>query len=61
MDGRQFNGNQDMMMHYIDWLEPDLVIVLNAASSLEVDGLFPYLPTNRAQNLAAKAQQQGEG
>ena len=61
MDGRMFSGDQDEMLDYVHWLEPDLVIVLNAASSLEVDGLFPYLPTNRAQNLAAKAQQQGEG
>ena len=47
-------------MDYIHWLEPDLVIVLNAASSLEVDGLFPYLPTNREANLAAKRAQTTE-
>lgn len=60
MDGRMFSGDQDEMLDYIHWLEPDLVIVLNAASSLEVDGLFPYLPTNRANNLAAKAELAGE-
>lgn len=54
MDPRQFNGNQDMMMHYIDWLEPDLVIVLNSTGSLRVDKLYPYLPTARAAALADK-------
>ncbi len=60
IDGRMFSGDQDEMLDYIHWLEPDLVIVLNAASSLEVDGLFPYLPTNREANLAAKGAQTTE-
>ena len=54
MDPRQFNGNQDMMMHYIDWLEPDLIIVLNSTGSLRVDKLYPYLPTARAAALTDK-------
>lgn len=54
MDPRQFNGNQDIMMHYIDWLEPDLIIVMNTTGSLRVDKLFPYLPTARAAALEAK-------
>ena len=60
MDPRQFNGNQDMMMHYIDWLEPDLIIVLNSTGSLRVDKLYPYLPTARAQAIADK-QAENEG
>lgn len=54
MDPRQFNGNQDIMMHYIDWLEPDLIIVMNTTGSLRVDKLFPYLPTARQNALEAK-------
>lgn len=54
MDPRQFNGNQDMMMHYIDWLEPDLIIVMNTTGSLRVDKLFPYLPTARAAAIEAR-------
>lgn len=54
MDPRQFNGNQDIMMHYIDWLEPDLIIVMNTTGSLRVDKLFPYLPTARANALEQK-------
>lgn len=56
IDPRHFNGNQDTMMDYIDWLEPDLVIVLNTTGSLRVDKLFPYLPSARAAALAAKDQ-----
>lgn len=55
IDPRNFNGNQDTMMDYIDWLEPDLVIVMNTTGSLKVDKLFPYLPTARADARAAKA------
>ena len=54
MDPRQFNGNQDIMMHYIDWLEPDLILVMNTTGSLRVDKLFPYLPSARAAALEAK-------
>ena len=54
MDPRQFNGNQDLMLHYIDWLEPDLIIVMNTTGSLRVDKLFPYLPTARANALEQK-------
>lgn len=54
MDPRQFNGNQDVMMYYIDWLDPDLIIVMNTTGSLRVDKLFPYLPTARANALEAK-------
>lgn len=54
MDPRQFNGNQDMMLHYVDWLEPDLIIVLNTTGSLRVDKLYPYLPTARANALEQK-------
>ncbi len=60
MDPRQFNGNQDMMMHYIDWLEPDLVIVLNSTGSLRVDKLYPYLPTARADAIAEKRAEEAE-
>ena len=54
MDPRLFNGDQDEMLEYIDWLDPDLVIVLNTTSSLRVDTLFPYLPTSRAAVLAER-------
>lgn len=54
MDPRQFNGNQDIMMHYIDWLEPDLILVLNTTGSLRVEKLFPYLPTARQNALEQK-------
>jgi len=54
MDPRQFNGNQDIMMNYIDWLEPDLIIVMNTTGSLRVDKLFPYLPSARAAALERK-------
>lgn len=54
IDPRHFNGNQDTMMTYIDWLEPDLVIVLNTTGSLRVDKLFPYLPTARAKARAER-------
>lgn len=45
MDPRQFNGSQDTMLSYVDWLKPDLIIVMNSTGSLEVDKLFPYLPS----------------
>lgn len=60
IDPRNFNGNQDTMMDYIDWLEPDLVIVMNSTGSLKVDKLFPYLPTARADARAAKAAERQE-
>ena len=60
MDPRQFNGNQDIMMHYIDWLEPDLIIVMNTTGSLRVEKLFPYLPTARANALEQKRLGQDE-
>lgn len=61
MDPRQFNGNQDVMMHYIDWLEPDLIIVMNTTGSLRVDKLFPYLPTARANALAQRELEENSG
>lgn len=54
IDPRNFNGNQDTMMDFIDWLDPDVIIVLNSTGSLRVDKLFPYLPTARRDALAAK-------
>lgn len=45
MDPRQFNGGQDTMLDFVDWLKPDLIIVMNSTGSLEVDKLFPYLPS----------------
>ena len=60
MDPRHFNGNQDIMMHYIDWLEPDLIIVMNTTGSLRVEKLFPYLPTARANALEQKRSGQDE-
>lgn len=57
VDPRNFNGDQDDMMAYIRWLDPDLVIVLNTTSSLRIDALFPYLPTARAAALAAQKQE----
>lgn len=57
VDPRNFNGDQDDMMEYIRWLEPDLVIVMNTTSSLRVDTLYPYLPTARADALAAQKQE----
>jgi hypothetical protein len=44
VDPRNFDGGQEEMLDYIDYLEPDLVLVLNTTSSLRVDALFPYLP-----------------
>ena len=45
MDPRQFNGGQDTMLDFVDWLKPDIIIVMNSTGSLEVDKLFPYLPS----------------
>lgn len=45
MDPRQFNGGQDTMLDFVDWLKPDLIVVMNSTGSLEVDKLFPYLPS----------------
>lgn len=45
MDPRQFNGGADTMLDFVDWLKPDLIIVMNSTGSLEVDKLFPYLPS----------------
>ena len=45
---------------YIDWLEPDLVIVLNSTGSLRVDKLYPYLPTARADAIAEKRAEEAE-
>lgn len=57
VDPRNFNGDQEDMMEYIRWLDPDLVIVMNTTSSLLVDTLYPYLPTARATALAAQKQE----
>ena len=57
VDPRNFNGDQDDMMDYIDWLEPDLIIVMNTTSSLRVNELYPYLPSARAAALEAKAEE----
>ena len=54
IDPRSFNGDQDIMMDFVDWLEPDLIIVMNTTGSLRVDKLYPYLPTARKAALAAK-------
>ena len=54
IDPRLFNGDQEDMMEYVEWLEPDLVFILNTTGSLRVDELFPYLPTARADALEAK-------
>lgn len=54
IDPRNFNGNQETMMEYLDWLEPDILIVMNTTGSIKVDELFPYLPTARANALEAK-------
>lgn len=54
IDPRNFNGNQETMMEYLDWLEPDILIVMNTTGSIKVDELFPYLPTARANVLEAK-------
>jgi hypothetical protein len=54
IDPRNFNGDQDSMMDYIDWLEPDLVIVMNTTGSLRTDQLYPYLPSARQAYLEAK-------
>lgn len=54
IDPRQFNGNQDILLNYIDWLEPDLILILNTTSSLRVDKMFPYLPSARARILEQK-------
>lgn len=53
VDPRNFNGGQEDMMEYIDWLKPDMVIVMNTTSSLRVDELFPYLPSAQ-QAIEAK-------
>jgi len=45
MDPRQFNGDQDTMLDFVDWLKPDLILVMNSTGSLKVDKLFPYLPS----------------
>jgi len=54
MDCRNFNGDQEDMMAQIDWLDPDLIVVLNSTSSLRVDNLFPYLPSTRQAVLAER-------
>ncbi len=61
IDPRMFNGDQEDMMEYMEWLEPDLVFVLNTTSSLRVDELFPYLPTARADALETKRQEKEQG
>ncbi len=61
IDPRLFNGDQDEMLSYVDWLEPDLVFILNTTSSLRVDELFPYLPTARADALATKRLEREQG
>ncbi len=57
IDPRNFNGDQDAMMKFIDWLEPDIILVMNTTSSLRVDTLYPYLPTARKTVSAAQAGQ----
>lgn len=60
MDPRQFNGDQDTMLDFVDWLKPDLILVMNSTGSLTVDKLFPYLPSAyealKAENLATEAE-----
>jgi len=60
IDPRQFNGDQDTMLDYVDWLEPDLIIIMNSTGSLRVDKLFPYLPSAREAILNAKAEDAAE-
>lgn len=55
MDPRQFNGGQDTMLDFVDWLKPDVIIVMNSTGSLEVDKLFPYLPSAYEAIQAEKA------
>ena len=55
IDPRQFNGSQDTMLDFVDWLKPDMVMVMNSTGSLEVDKLFPYLPTAYEAIQAGKA------
>ncbi len=52
VDPRQFDGDQEEMMDYIKWLDPDMILVLNTTSSLRVDKLYPYLPSARSAALA---------
>lgn len=61
IDPRLFNGDQEEMLHYVEWLEPDLVFILNTTSSLRVDELFPYLPTARADALETKRLEREQG
>lgn len=61
IDPRLFNGDQEEMLSYVEWLEPDLIFVLNTTSSLRVDELFPYLPTARADALETKRLEREQG
>lgn len=53
VEPRAFNSDQDYMIEYINWLDPDLIIVMNTTSSLRVDNLYPYLPTGYENKMAA--------
>lgn len=53
VEPRAFNSDQDYMIEYINWLDPDLIIVINTTSSLRVDNLYPYLPTGYENKMAA--------
>jgi len=60
IDPRSFDGGQKEMLDYVEWLEPDLIIVLNAPSSLKTDALYPYLPSARAAALDAQEETQAQ-
>lgn len=60
MDPRNFNGDMAAMLDYIDWLDPDMILVMNTTGSLTVDGLYPYLPTARANTLAEEKAKKAE-
>ena len=46
IDLRYFN---DDLLTYVDWLEPDLVIVMYTAGSAALDELFDFFPGDTAQ------------
>ena len=46
IDLRYFN---DDLLTYVDWLEPDLVIVMYTAGSAALDELFNFFPGDTAQ------------
>lgn len=43
VDPRYFNGGQEEMFEYIEWLNPDILLILNTTGSLRVEEMYPYL------------------